>query len=121
MAVAGQTVQLSAQAVDANGDTTDFTIASKPVGIRLTAPRVTCGVHPTASDVGARGQVVISVSDGTHTQALPQFTLTVVMPRKSNYGHYFATHYSDTPADAATLCEQQRSQRRRLAADLEPG
>jgi hypothetical protein len=47
---------------------------------------------------------VISVSDGAHTQALPQFTLTVVMPRKNTYGHYFATHYSDTPADAAMLC-----------------
>lgn len=25
--------------------------------------------------------------------------------RKNNYGHYFATHYSDTPAEAAALCE----------------
>jgi hypothetical protein len=56
--------------------------------------------------MGTHEQIVISVSDGTHNQALPQFEVTVVMPRKSNYGHYFATHYSDTPADAATLCEQ---------------
>jgi hypothetical protein len=26
--------------------------------------------------------------------------------RKASYGHYFALRYSDTPADAATLCEQ---------------
>ncbi len=39
-------------------------------------------------------------------QALPQFALTVLPPRKSNYGHYFATHYADTPADAAMLCGQ---------------
>ena len=26
--------------------------------------------------------------------------------RKSHYGHYFAAHYSDTPATAAMLCEQ---------------
>jgi hypothetical protein len=25
---------------------------------------------------------------------------------KRNFGHYFSTHYSDTPAAAATLCEQ---------------
>ncbi len=26
--------------------------------------------------------------------------------RKSHYGHYFSTHYSDTPATAAMLCEK---------------
>jgi len=30
----------------------------------------------------------------------------VVPLLKRNYGHYFSTHYSDTPATAATLCEQ---------------
>jgi hypothetical protein len=50
------------------------------------------------------------VSDGTYTRALPASTIVVVAPsstsQKSNYGHYFSTHYSDTPADAAMLCEQ---------------
>src|SRR5580765_8777615 len=35
----------------------------------------------------------------------PQPAATAVQ-HKANYGHYFATHYSDTPAVAATLCEQ---------------
>ncbi len=52
------------------------------------------------------------MSDGASTEALPTFTVNVTSPtpspalRKANYGHYFATRYSDTPADAAMLCEQ---------------
>ena len=51
------------------------------------------------------------MTDGTYRSALPSFniiasTTPLASQRKSNYGHYFSTHFSDTPADAATLCEQ---------------
>lgn len=37
--------------------------------------------------------------------ATPQTGGAAVQARKAHYGHYFSTHYSDTPADAASLCE----------------
>jgi hypothetical protein len=37
--------------------------------------------------------------------AASQTDSTTVQQRKAHYGHYFSTHYSDTPAAAAALCE----------------
>jgi hypothetical protein len=83
-----------------------FFVTNKPLWASFDAATGHLWGTPQPTDVGAHEQIVISVSDGTHTQALPQMTVTVTLAYKSNYGHYFATHYGDSPADAAMLCEQ---------------
>ena len=104
-AVVNQPFSFQPRASDTSGSKLTFSVSGKPSWTSFDSSTGHLWGTPRKSDVGARDQVVIKVSDGTRTQALPQFALTVVMPRKSNYGHYFATHYSDTPADAASLCE----------------
>jgi hypothetical protein len=105
-AVAGQPYSFQPTASDADGDKLTFAISSTPSWASFDSATGHLWGTPQASDIGAHSDIVISVSDGTHTQALPQISLTVVQARKSNYGHYFSTTYTDTPADAVTLCEQ---------------
>jgi putative Ig domain-containing protein len=104
-AVVGQTFSFQPNAVDSNGAKLTFSVSGKPLWTAFDTTTGHLWGTPRQADLGARQQVVISVSNGIYTRALPQFALTVVSPRKSDYGHYFATHYSDTPADAAKLCE----------------
>jgi hypothetical protein len=42
----------------------------------------------------------------TEGPSAPAPTPVDLVPRKANYGHYFAANYTDTPADVAMLCEQ---------------
>ena len=106
MAIVNRPFSFQPKVSASSGPKLTFSVAGKPSWTSFDTSTGQLWGTPRQSDVGAREQVVISVSNGMHTQALPQFALTVVVPRKSNYGHYFATHYSDTPADAASLCEQ---------------
>jgi len=105
-AVAGQPYSFQPKATDADGDRLTFTVSGKPAWASFDATTGRLWGTPGMSDIGSHDPTTISVSDGVHTQALPAFTLSVVLLRKSSYGHYLATHYSDTPADAAMLCEQ---------------
>ena len=91
----------------AAGDKLTFSVANKPLWASFDPTSGHLWGVPQAADLGSHAQVAISASDGTQTQALPQFLVTVVPALKSSYGHYFATHYSDSPADAAMLCEQR--------------
>jgi hypothetical protein len=111
IAVAGQTFSFQPSASDTDGGALTFSISSPPNWASFDPATGRLSGTPQESDVGAQSAVAISVSDGTYDRALPTSTITVVapgglMPRKNNYGHYFSTHYSDTPADAAKLCEQ---------------
>ena len=105
-AVAGQPYSFQPTATDADDDHLSFAVSGMPTWASFDSKTGRLWGTPARHDVGAHWRTVISVSDATHREALPEFELTVVLPRKSNYGHYFATHYSDTPADAAMLCEQ---------------
>jgi hypothetical protein len=111
IAVAGQTFSFQPSASDTDGGGLIFSVSNPPTWASFDPATGRLSGTPKESDVGAQNAVTISVSDGTYARALPTSTVTVVMPggltsRKNNYGHYFATHYSDTPADAAMLCEQ---------------
>ena len=105
-AMVGKIFSFQPGASDADGDALSFSISSKPSWAAFDPTTGRLSGTPGAADVGLHEKVVISVSDGAHTQALPQFAVKVVPAHKSNYGHYFATRYADTPADAAMLCEQ---------------
>ena len=93
-------------ATAADGDKLTFFVASKPAWASFDSASGHLWGVPQPADLGSNKQIAISVTDGARTQMLPQFLVTVVSARKSNYGHYFSTHYSDTPAIAAMLCEQ---------------
>jgi hypothetical protein len=105
-AVVGEPFSFQPKATDGSGSKLTFSVSGKPNWTSFDASTGHLWGTPHRADIGVREQVSIRVSNGKHAQALPNFALTVVLPRKSNYGHYFATHYSDTPAEAATLCEQ---------------
>lgn len=105
-AVAGRPYSFQPTATDSEGDALSFAVSGLPHWASFDSTTGRLWGTPARSDVGSHWRTVISVSDATHREALPEFDLTVVTPRKDNYGHYFATHYSDTPADAAMLCEQ---------------
>ena len=111
VAVVDQSFSFQPSASDTDGNTLRFSIANQPGWASFNAATGRLYGIPQETDVGPHEGIAISVSDGTYQRALPAFRLTVartlaVTQRKANYGHYFATHYSDTPADAAMLCEQ---------------
>ena len=111
IAVVGQEFSFQPSASDTGGAGLAFAITNQPSWASFDPATGRLSGTPQATDVGLQAPVAISVSDGTFTRALPAATFTVVMPgavatRKSNYGHYFSMPYSDTPADAAMLCEQ---------------
>lgn len=83
-----------------------FKISGKPAWAAFNASTGKLSGTPAGSDVGVSGDIRISVSDGRLVSSLAPFTVSVSYLKKAAYGHYFATRYADTPADAAMLCEQ---------------
>lgn len=106
IAVVGQPYSFQAEAADPDSDHLSYTVAGKPSWASFSTSTGQLWGTPTSVHVGTHEDIVIAVSDGTTTKSLPAFNVTVALPRKANYGHYFAPHYYDTAADAAMLCEQ---------------
>lgn len=76
-ATVGSAYSVTPVAQDADGDTLAFSIENRPTWATFnTATGVLTGT-PTTKDVGAFANVVISVSDGKTTAALPAFSITV--------------------------------------------
>jgi len=74
---ANQAYNFVPSASDADGDSLQFVIASKPSWATFdTATGRLSGV-PTNANVGSYEEIEISVSDGKTTTALPQFAITV--------------------------------------------
>jgi hypothetical protein len=110
-AVVGQAFSFQPSASDTGPGALAFAIVNQPTWASFDPVTGRLAGTPSASDVGTSSVVTISVTDGTFTRSLPSASLSVVAsaangPLKANYGHYFATRYSDSPADAAMLCEQ---------------
>ncbi len=103
--MAGQPFNFQPEAADPDADPLSYAISGKPSWASFDPTTGHVWGTPRVADLGAYEHIVISVSDATHTQALPQFSVTVMQGLKSTYGHYFATTYSDSPANAASLCE----------------
>jgi hypothetical protein len=64
-------------ASDANGDALTFSIVNKPAWATFTASTGRLQGTPTAANVGTTSGIVISVSDGKTSKALPAFNITV--------------------------------------------
>ena len=101
---AGVSYYFRPSAADADGDTLTFSIANKPVW--ATFDTATGAITGTPADAQVGTSIVISVNDGQAVASLPAFAITVKLPRKANYGHYFSSRNADTVADLAMLCGQ---------------
>jgi hypothetical protein len=76
-AAVGSAYTLSPQANDADGDTLAFSIQNKPVWAEFSTTTGQLSGTPNAQSTGATSDIVISVSDGKASAALPSFSITV--------------------------------------------
>lgn len=82
--VVGQAFNFTPTATDADGDDLTFSITSKPSWASFDASTGRLWGTPSAGDVGSHEEITISVSDGAHTEALPQFAINVVQQANGN-------------------------------------
>lgn len=73
----GSAYTLAPQASDADGDTLAFSIQNKPSWAQFSTSTGQLTGTPNAQSTGATSNIVISVSDGTVSAALPAFSITV--------------------------------------------
>ena len=74
---AGQSYSFQPAANDANGDSLTFTVANLPGWATFNAATGRISGTPTAAQIGAYGNVTVTVSDGTANASLAPFTITV--------------------------------------------
>jgi hypothetical protein len=122
--IAGTSYSFTANASDPNGDPLSFSVAGLPRWANLDFQRGIISGAPTQDDVGESADIVLRVSDGQTTTALPIFRITItsiaappppplpgnVAPTISgtpSNGTYAGTNYSWTPTafdpDSPTL------------------
>ena len=77
MVAAGATYSFQPVAKDGNGDTLSFAIQNKPQWATFNSATGTLSGTPGSSQVGQYSGIVISVSDGTASAALPAFSVSV--------------------------------------------
>lgn len=73
----GATYDFQPTGSDPDGNTLTYTIQNKPAWATFTASSGRLTGTPAAGNVGSYAGIVIGVSDGTATTALPPFTITV--------------------------------------------
>jgi hypothetical protein len=76
-AVVGQAYSFQPAAADANGDALTFTVANLPSWAAFNAQTGRITGTPTAAQVGAYGNITVTVSDGTANATVGPFTITV--------------------------------------------
>jgi hypothetical protein len=83
-ATVGQSYTFAPAADDANDDPLEFSITNKPSWATFSNSSGRLSGTPTSANVGTTTGVVISVSDGINTTALPAFNLQVVASAPAN-------------------------------------
>jgi nitrite reductase/ring-hydroxylating ferredoxin subunit len=92
---AGQAYAFQPTASDPEGQTLTFSVASKPSWASFSSTTGQLAGTPGSSDVGAYSGIVISVTDGTNSAALPAFSITVASANT-------APRISGSPATSVT-------------------
>lgn len=77
-AAIGSSYRFAPVAADADGDTLSFAVQNLPKWASFSASTGALSGTPQTGDAGNYPNVVISVSDGHHTAALPAFTIAVL-------------------------------------------
>jgi len=78
--IAGQTYSFKPTVSAPGGTTLTFSIQNRPAWATFSAVNGMLSGTPTTAQAGTYGNVVISVSDGVQTVALPAFSIQVVTP-----------------------------------------
>ena len=78
--VAGASYSFTPTASDPDGDALTFSIANQPSWATFSSGTGQLSGTPTKTNIGAFSNIVISVSDGTLTAALPAFSIQVQAP-----------------------------------------
>lgn len=76
-AAVGKTYSFTPTVSNASGKTVSFSVRNKPPWATFSIATGRLSGTPTSADVGSYSGVVISVSDGRASSALPAFTITV--------------------------------------------
>ena len=76
-AIASQSYQFDPTASDADGDSLSFSMPNRPGWASFSTTTGALTGTPGAADIGTYPNLVISVSDGTATSALPAFSISV--------------------------------------------
>jgi hypothetical protein len=96
-ATEGTAYSFQPSASDADGDPLTFSVSGKPAWLAFNSSNGSLSGTPPAGSAGSYGPIVISVSDGQVSAALPGFTITV--SAKPNT----APTISGTPATSVTV------------------
>ena len=80
----GTAYSFTPNASDADNDNLTFSIANRPSWLSFNRNTGRLNGTPAAADVGTHGGIVISVSDGEDTVALPAFAITVAEADNGN-------------------------------------
>jgi hypothetical protein len=100
-AVAGKPYLFAPSVVDPSGAALTFSIQNAPKWATFASASGTLSGTPTTANVGTYANIVISVSDGTHTVNLPAFTIAVAQVTIS--GNTLSWTPPDLNADGTTL------------------
>ncbi|HEV8334287.1 MAG TPA: putative Ig domain-containing protein [Steroidobacteraceae bacterium] len=76
-ATVGYWYNFVATATDADGDPLKFSIVNKPAWLVFNTTSGRLSQVPTSANIGTYSNIIIKVSDGTTTVALPAFSITV--------------------------------------------
>jgi hypothetical protein len=74
----GQKYTFKPTATDADKDTLTYSIESKPTWANFDSKTGTLTGTPNPENVGSHENIIVKVSDGKTTAALPEFTVTVI-------------------------------------------
>lgn len=77
---AGQSYSFTPAANDANGNTLSFTVQNRPAWASFNTATGALTGTPSTAQVGSYGNIIITVSDGVASAALPAFAINVLQP-----------------------------------------
>ena len=125
---AGQTYDLTPSAADPDGDDLTFSISNRPAWAAFNSSTGRLSGTPQDTHAGVYADIVIAVSDGSATTALPAFAVTVTGTTQGSENPPPANPPPPSPAahhparsDQSTVGNQLAAADRRHAADYSSG
>ena len=98
----GEQYSFTPSASDADNDPLTFDVQGEPDWLTINSGTGALTGTPTLADVGSYSGIVVSVSDGSASASLPQFSVDVVQEAPSNS----APTISGTPSSSVLIDEQ---------------
>ena len=99
----GQLYSFTPSASDPDGDTLTFSVRNKPSWAIFSASSGQLSGTPSSAQVGTYPNIVISVSDGTSSESLAPFSVTVTAPPASTGSALLSWHAPTSNSDGSAL------------------